>query len=147
MEGVKWDTEYQPYGGDDMGEWVMSPNLFPTNCQNLKLPCLFTRARYSTSTCTCTGNRSFSGSFFYPASAADRLIILSQRSAENAPTFLRVSDIDAASLSAEMSPLGRGVPALISSPALMAALLSFTYVPRTTGSVVPSVFFFFLARS
>jgi len=28
-----------------------------------------------------------------------------------------------------MSPLGRGVPALISSPALMAALLSFTCVP------------------
>jgi len=31
--------------------------------------------------------------------------------------------------SGEMSPLGRGVPALISSPALMAALLSFTCVP------------------
>lgn len=92
-----------------------------------------------------TGNRSFSGSYFYPASAADRLIILSQRSAENAPTFLRVSDIDAASLSAEMSPLGRGVPALISSPALMAALLSFTCVPRTTGSLC--FFLFFLARS
>ena len=44
------------------------------------------------------------------------------------PADWHLAALDAVLLSSDtMSPLGRGVPALISSPALMSALLAFTY--------------------